>query len=393
MKVKKMLAFLTAIVLLLSACSDQTGAPANTDEATTAPTTEAVQTTEAKTTEVATETKETEMIEIVDMAGRTLMIPKEVNSIATPNVDAYRILVQLGAQDKLIGVPNNMFDSKYSKEEQIEVVVWQDAKTKTMVGGGPPGTEINIEALIALKPDVIFSWSYGKKGNSIEVADQIQKKSGIPVVCINNIASSKNRVENIKKAYSLIGQIVGQEARAKDLMDFYDEKVKWIDTKISESGVEPLKVYMSAPSKLLRASKDYLPLRQLKLDEVIMSSGGSTKEVTKEQLISWDPDIIFSHTPSKVYRVDFEEVKADPVLKNLRAVKNDKMYHVKSYFMGWDVATGLVDLYYMGKLAYPEVFADLNVKEVGNEILKEFYGQDDLYRLLEENNAFYDFSE
>ncbi len=384
MKIKKIMVFLTAIALLLSACAEQTEAPAQTSKATT----EAVQ-----TAEMTTEAKPAETIEIVDMAGRTLTIPKEINTIATPNVDAYRILLQLGAQDKLIGVPSNMVDSKYSKEDTIEVSVWQDAKTKTMVGGGPPGTEINVESLIALKPDLIFSWSYGKKGNSIELADQIQKKSGIPVVCINNIASSKNRVENIKNAYTLIGQIVDKEDRAKELMAFYDEKVKWIDEKLTESSAVPKKVYMSGPSNILRASKNYLPLKQLKLKEVIEDSAGNSREVTKEQLISWDPDIILCHTPSKVYRVDFAEIEADPVLKNLRAVKNKNIYHVKSYYMGWDVATGLVDLYYIGKLAYPDVFTDLDVEAVGNEILKTFYGKDDLYKLLEENNAFYDFNE
>ncbi len=333
--------------------------------------------------------EESDTIEITDMAGRKLTIPKNVKTIATPNVDAYRMLVQLGATDKLIGAPSNMYNSKYSKEDTIEVKAWPEVKNLEKVGGGSPGSEINTEALIVLKPDVIISWSYGKKGNSIEMAEKIQQQSGIPVVCLNSISKSSDAEKQFKEAYKLMGIITGKEDRAKELLAYYQEGVKDVQERIK--GLEPKSVYMSNPRSILNKSTSYLPIKQLKLNDVTKGMDQKTREVSKEQLVKWNPDIIFMHTPSKVHRIKINEVIEDPILKNINAIKNKQYYHVKAYFMGWDISTGLVDLYYMGKIAYPEAFEDINVKEKGNEILKKFYGIDGLYENLEKNNNFYKF--
>ena len=94
---------------------------------------------------------------VTDMLGREVTLPDEINTIATPNVDAFRVILQLGGQDKLIGVPSDMYDSKFSQVDTIEVIAWPEVKEIEKVGGGQPNTEINIESLIKLNPDVIIS--------------------------------------------------------------------------------------------------------------------------------------------------------------------------------------------------------------------------------------------
>lgn len=58
--------------------------------------------------------------------------------------------------------------------------------------------------------------------------------------------------------------------------------------------------------------------------------------------------------------------------------------------MGWDIATGLTDLYYMAKIAYPELFPDMDIEEKGNEILKMFYDKDGLFNILKANSNIYE---
>jgi len=62
------------------------------------------------------------------MTGRVVRLPQKIQRIATPNVDAFRIIIQLGAQDKLVGIPSNMYGSKYSMEDTIEVSAWPESK-------------------------------------------------------------------------------------------------------------------------------------------------------------------------------------------------------------------------------------------------------------------------
>lgn len=332
---------------------------------------------------------ETESNQIIDMAGRKIKLPDEIKTIATPNVDAYRIILQLGAQDMLVGVPSNMYGSKFSQADTIEVLSWPRVKELEKVGGGPPGTEVNAEVLVKLKPDVIISWNFGENAN--EMADKLQEQTHIPVVCLNTIDAGGANMEGIESAYTLVGKLTGKGKNAEDLISYYKKTVDEIQTKLENSGEKSKKVYMGGPNSILTKSRGYLPLKQLKLNNVASELTGESKEISKEQLLEWNPELIFLHTPSKVKRVNMEELKADPVLSNMQAVKNDTIYSIKAMYMGWDIATGLVDLNYMAKLAYPETFKDLDVSKKSNEILKKFYRTDGLYQVLEENNGLHKF--
>lgn len=335
------------------------------------------------------ESKKTESNQIVDMAGRTVNLPKEIKTIATPNVDAYRIILQLGAQDMLVGVPSNMYGSKFSQADTIEVLSWSEVKELEKVGGGPPGTEVNAEVLMKLKPDIIISWNFGK--NVKEMADKLQEQTQIPVVCLNTIDAGGANMKGIKYAYTLVGKLTRKEKEAEELISYYRKTVDDIQSKLEKSGEKSKKVYMGGPNSILTKSRGYLPLKQLKLNNVASEMTSESKEISKEQLLEWNPELIFLHTPSKVKRVKMEELKTDPVLSNMQAIKNDSIYSIKAMYMGWDIATGLVDLNYMAKLSYPETFKDLDVSKKSNEILKKFYRKDGLYKVLEENNGLHKF--
>jgi iron complex transport system substrate-binding protein len=334
-------------------------------------------------------------VEITDMAGRTVTIPANVNTIATPNVDAYRILLQLGAEDMLVGVPSNMYGSQYSQEDTIEVTVWPEVKNLEQVGGGPPGSEINAEALMALEPDVVISWSYGKQGsNASEQADSLQEKTGIPVVCLNNIQSDNVNLDAITNAYTLIGQIAGEEAKAQELLDYYEERVKEITDITDQIPADQIKTsYMASVGGILKATNNYLPMKQLGVTNVAEELGANGGEISQEQLIAWNPEIIYIHTASTSHRFDMDEVANDPSYSSISAIANDNYYHIKGTYMGWDIATGLVDLLYMAKVTYPEQFEDLNVEKAGDEVLEYFYGMEGLYQRLIDYNDYYEFDE
>ncbi len=75
---------------------------------------------------------------------------------------------------------------------------------------------------------------------------------------------------------------------------------------------------------------------------------------------------------------------SDPDLQSVSAVQNEKVYSTKGYMFGWDPATGVVESFYMAKLFHPGEFADMDVEEVGNEILEEVYGADSIWTEMTE---------
>ena len=122
--------------------------------------------------------------------------------------------------------------------------------------------------------------------------------------------------------------------------------------------------------------------------EQVISS--SSSDVSKEQIIAWNPDVIIM---GQVLRhrmpdsVSIEDVLSDPDLQSINAVKNHKVYYTKGFACGWDPATGLTETFYFAKLFHPEKFMDLDVEKEGNDIFKRFYGVDGLYT---EMSAFYE---
>ena len=323
---------------------------------------------------------ENETITVQDLTGRTVEIPAKITSIATPNVDAYRILVQLGAQDLMKGVPSKMYGSQFSKDDSIEIRVWPEAKNRTQVGGGPPNSEINLESFIQVNPDVIITW--GQKGDAKagERADDLQTKTGIPVIALNIYARGAN-MPAVDEAYMLMGKITGKEERARELLDYFNGEIAKLSARIADVPADKHpKVFFGSVSDL-KASGFYPAIKYLNLNSLTDKTLYG-KEIPKEQMIAWDPEAIFLHTPSQAYRPSLNLYYDDPVLKEISAARNRRIHRIKCTFMGWDIATGMVDTLLIAKHTYPETFADINIEEKANEILETFYSKPNLFAVL-----------
>mgnify|MGYP006312101499 CR=1 FL=1 len=64
------------------------------------------------------------------------------------------------------------------------------------------------------------------------------------------------------------------------------------------------------------------------------------------------------------------------------AVANGRIHRFKGTYMGWDPATGLIDLMHMAKILFPRAMADVDVAQRGERILRFFYGEQGLYAHL-----------
>lgn len=336
--------------------------------------------------------KESTTMMVQDTLGRSVEIPSSIERIATVNVDAFRMIVQLGAEDKLVGIPSNMYGSKFSKEKTIETLAFSKLEETPQVGGGQPGSEMNIEKVMDTDPDVFIIWSFSRgenKDNLIEQADQLQEQLGTPVLAINTLDSERNLnkvMKNIEKTYTLMGKIVGEEKRAKQLIDYYEEQVKEVTNRIKN---EPKpNVYLANRTNLYSNNSFYVPIEQLGVTNVASKRAGQDGEISAEQLIEWNPDYIFLHTISSGNRIEMDSIYNDNRLSDITAIKNKDIYRFKGTYMGWDIATGLVDLVYMGKIMFPYAMNDVSVEEKGEEILQFFYDTEGLYDHLSEQSDY-----
>lgn len=83
--------------------------------------------------------------------------------------------------------------------------------------------------------------------------------------------------------------------------------------------------------------------------------------VAKEQIIVWDPDIIFIDISTLRLGVDInalEQLRNDPSYKHLHAVKNNQVYGLfPNYSYNQNIEVVLANAYFIGKVIYPDSFS------------------------------------
>ena len=93
-------------------------------------------------------------------------------------------------------------------------------------------------------------------------------------------------------------------------------------------------------------------------EEIAGQKGSSGVMVEKEQILAWDPEIIFFDSGSMgLVRADYAENPG--YFEQLQAVRNGELYQWPNSTWHWsNVEIPLVSAYYVGCMLYPERFAD-----------------------------------
>ena len=160
---------------------------------------------------------------ITDQLNRTVEVPDKIDRAVVLQHQTLNLIVQLNRQDTVVGVLSS----------------WQKLLGKDFVKLAPnlanmpmPGdlTSVNIESLLALKPQVVFVANYAPK----EVIEQIEKLD-IPVIAISlrkDISSEADKInpimvdeettynEGLKEGILLIGHVLNANKEAEALIDY-----------------------------------------------------------------------------------------------------------------------------------------------------------------------------
>ena len=107
-----------------------------------------------------------------------------------------------------------------------------------------------------------------------------------------------------------------------------------------------------------------------------------------EQIIEWDPDIIFLD-PGNMDLVNDEYAQNPAYFDSLRAVQEGAVYTMPSTnAAGPNVTYLLINAYFAGKTLYPDAFADVELSEKAAEIMRQMVGTD-FFAEMEEGGLYY----
>ena len=327
--------------------------------------------------------KEKEMT-VIDATDRTVTIQKPVEMIASSSrVQDIRTICALGAADRIVGVPDAITGDDAHLYTAINIP--HPELTELPVAGSPYYGGPNLEVIAALEPDlVLISWAD---------ADSVQEATGVPTMEAHN----PQPVLDFKEL-TFMGYVLNERERAEELISYYNEKLDYVTEVTSDiADDEKPKVYLAFWGELTLTPAFYKPV-ELAGGEYVAESGGPGPygpfmwQVSKEQIIAWNPDVILLHG-TMTEMLSREDVLSDPDLQSVSAIQNGAVYSTKGYAWGWDPATGVVESFYMAKLFHPDEFADMDVEEVGNEILEEVYGADGIWTEMTEKSDLHTWEE
>ena len=306
---------------------------------------------------------------ITDAAGRQVEIPETVTSIACTGVGALRYTCYMGAQDLVIGVED--YETKTGMSRLYNYVNFDRFKDLPVIGtNGEPYTE----EIINLAPDVIVM----SKSASVE-ADDLQEKTGTPVVVVpgSDTALDADAYETIR----IMGELYGKEERATELTDYLKGIQNDLDSRTKDiPDSEKPSVYVGGVSfkghhGFEGTEAGYGPFALIHANNLADTTGQSGAfNIDLEQVLSWDPDIIFvDFNGMSLIREDYAN---NPDYYNaLTAVQEGKVYSQISFRSNAsNLETALADAYYAASVIYPEAFADVDPVAKAEEIFEMLLG-------------------
>ena len=320
-----------------------------------------------------------------DNAGVTVTVNTPAKRLAVTFFGPLRPMLHLGGAQRVVGIGSRMVRRGY---QWLAFQAYPRLRSLPEIGDTSDPSQ---EAILLTAPDLIL----GTRHTDFETSKMVRKNTGIPFMYGNPDGTTFSSDNGAYETWRLMGLILGQKERAEELIDYCENRIRAIGRRVArippQDRVKVILLAYNTSKELFSVGTSYEPIdlaggnnAAKELDQ--SSSWWRAVEVSPEQILAWNPDMILLHSYSKTRNfMTREDILSNKVLRNVNAVKHKKVYGTKAWSAGWDPATALTEVFYMVKLFYPDRFRDLDVKTEGNRILETFYKRPGLYTWMLEN--------
>ena len=355
---KIVLPLVLVAMLLVSACITQapTAEPTTPPEPTLAPTEPVVEEPTAQPTEEVTAEPAAEPIVIVDVIGREVTLEQPATKLTGTHNPTLNAAVVLGGGGKyLVG-----FGSKSMGRALYEQVI-EGFEELPEVG---KGSNINLESVIASGADLVI---LPKRHQ--DLVPQFEA-ANIPVLVI---LDSTESFETVKQTLQLLGMAVGENEKAEKINSFLDSQLENAQTLLKDITEKPSVLFLGSSSALSVAPGSMIQTSLIEAGGGVNAVSGVEGEggfvdVSIEQIIAWNPDVIWFPAYSDYTA---EDLLNDPAWSSVSAIQNKRVYEFPSQLEPWDQPTAVLALGI--DWALNNLHPDLYSSEALMENVDEFY--------------------
>ena len=292
-------------------------------------------------------------IEVTDFRGKEVTLKKPAEKVICLIESALSGIYMLQQEDRVVGVPASVYD-----ENLYTYYSCLDSRILNKTLPAPGNWDfISIEQIIGLKPDLVIIWS--SQSDAIENIEQF----GIPVyaVMLYNFNDVYKEIKDFGKLFDCL-------EKADSLIQFTEAEMESIRADYSTENSES--AYFMWAQGITETSGT-----NSTVNELLQSAGlrnacnlaGEHVSVSIEKIYDWNPDLIVMWYNEKL---DPADVINDPLLKDLKAVKEGKVYELHEVFT-CDFWT--LKMQFPARLIANWAYGENSTIESQTKLLKEMY--------------------
>ena len=338
-------------------------------------------TKETQVQETITETSENETKKegthvIVDHAGYEVEVPYEIERIAVggilplPSV----LAVFFDSADKIVGMaPNSMSAAENGLLGELYPEIL-NAET-----GYINGSDVNLEELMKLDPDVVF-YNASQK----EQGDQL-RNAGFAAVAISVNKWEYNSIETLNEWIKLLSEIFPDNEKSELVANYSKEIYDMVQGRVAEIPEEERErvffLYKYTDTSMETSGANFFG--QFWADAA--GAVNVAEELTTDNQVAANMEQIYTWNPSTIFITNFTEAQPEDLYTNtignydwsaIDAVQYEKVFKMplgmyRSYTPGVDTP---VTLLWFAKTTYPELFEDIDMVQETKDYYMEVFG-------------------
>jgi iron complex transport system substrate-binding protein len=242
-------------------------------------------------------------ISLVDDRGHAIRLDRFANHIVSLSPNITELVFSAGAGDKLVGA------SRYSDFPDA-------AKSVPDVGDS---SSLDLERIIALKPDLVIAWRSGNGRSDIEKLEKL----GLTV-----FAAEATRLEDIPRLLRTIGKLTGTAAQAEPAASAYEEELQQIKRNYGDRRkISVFQLIWHQPLMTVNGKHVISDIINICGGVNIFESASSiTPVISAENLLEADPHAIISSVPLGPAETGVEALFRR--FPHIQAVRSDHLFFV-----------------------------------------------------------------
>ncbi|WP_336359255.1 PGF-CTERM-anchored ABC transporter substrate-binding protein [Haladaptatus sp. ZSTT2] len=272
-----------------------------------------------------------------DATGTDVTVDAEVESVVALQPSAAQTMWEIGAEEKVTGMPVNDYTSDLAGAESRENIVAEDQFT------------VNVEKVVALDPDFVLA-------PNIVPDDTVSKlrDAGLTVYKFESAAS----IEAVYEKTLLTGKLVGACGGAQERVDAMKAQVDTIE-QATEDEDKPRVLYLTGGFTAGNGTFIHSLIERAGGQNVAAEAGISGyAQISDEVVAEYDPEFIVVDTGVPEPRIPEKEPYT-----NTTAVKEGNVVVLEANELNQPAPRIVNPLTQMAKAFHPEAYAAANITE------------------------------